>query len=166
MTTLTKLRSGLRRVEFIISEPQVDSTSENEVLSAEIAYIAIQQELEIVAKRLVSHDGRPPGFIARDWLEKKTIPGHQSSDANGESAGYDWHLEVSYIEGISRTAIRYKGMSSWEDVSGKDARYHSRKESSSGHVEWCNAAHGKIDISVSKNRLAELDCTLPLRIKI
>jgi hypothetical protein len=166
ITTLSRLGPGLRRVEFIIPEPQVDSTSEDEVLFAEIAYIAVQTELENVAKRLVSHEGRLSGYIAKDWLEEKTLRGHQVLDGNEAAVGYDWHLDVSSAEGVSKASIRHKGMSSWEDISGKDARFHSRKELPNGQIEWYSATHRKIAIVVANSALGRASCTLPLHIQI
>ena len=166
ITALSKLGPGLRRVEFIIPEPQVDSTSEDEVLFAEIAYTAVQTELENVAKRLVSHEGRLSGYIAKDWLERKTFTGHQVLDGDEATVGYDWHLDISSAEGVSKTSIRHKGMSSWEDISGKDARFHSRKELPDGQIEWYSATHGKIKIVVANSTLGRASYTLPLHVQI
>lgn len=151
LSNLGKLGPGVQRVEFIVSEPQVDTTTHDALIHAELLFLAVQRELESAAKALVRHGGKTGGSILRDWLVRKQLGPFISC---AESTGYEWHLAVSYTEGPSTGSIQNHGMATWEDISGKDTRFHSRTASSEGRIEWRSDTYGTIRVSI-------LDKTMP-----
>lgn len=160
LSVLRRFGSRLEKVEFAILEPQIDTSLCDELLSAELAFTAIQDELIDVAKSLVSRGLEETGLLVRDWLWKNLKPDHEiwgQRDVPGET-GFVWTVEVSSITGASRESIQHKGIPTWGDIGGKDTRFHGREESSTGEVKWHSNSYGVISVTPPDGTQADRFC--------
>lgn len=149
LSVLRRFNTGLGRVEFVILEPQVDTSQYYELMFAELAFTAVQSELRNIGKYLVYRKDK--GIFVRDWLSKKLLPDHGTCGGQHEvprKTGSIWNLGVCSIPGTSKESIQHKGIPTWEDVGGKDTRFHSREESSTGEVKWHSDTYGEISVTV------------------